>query len=141
MMKIIETASADDSFKTLIVAVNAASLTEMLSESGPFTLFAPNEAAFAKLPQGTLEGLLQDVPKLQQLLSYHVVVGKLLFADVMKLPTAITMQGQKVGIASNNGVVKLNNAKVIQTDILCENGVIHVLDSVLTLPTAKFATT
>lgn len=141
MMKIIETARADDSFKTLIAAVNAAGLTEMLSESGPFTVFAPHEAAFAKLPPGTVEGLLQDIPKLQQLLFYHVVVGKLLFADVMKLSTAITMQGQNVGIALNNGVVKLNNAKVIQTDILCENGVIHVLDSVLTLPTAKSATT
>lgn len=141
MQKLIETASADRSLKTLVAAVTAAGLTEMLSESGPFTVFAPNEAAFAKLPQETLAGWLQDIPRLKQLLAYHLVVGKLLFADVMKLPTAITMQGQNVGIATNNGVVKLNDAKVIQTDILCENGVIHVIDSVLTLPKAKSVTT
>lgn len=141
MSNIVETASADGSFKTFVTAVKAAGLTETLAEPGPFTVFAPNEAAFAKLPQGTLAGLLQDAPKLKQLLSYHVIAGKLMAADVMKLPNAKTIQGQNVGIALNNGVIKLNDAKVIQTDILCENGVIHVLDTVLTLPTAKSATT
>jgi uncharacterized surface protein with fasciclin (FAS1) repeats len=135
MSNIVETAGANGSFKTFVTAVKAAGVAETLAERGPFTVFAPNEAAFAKLPQGTLEGLLQDVPKLKQLLSYHVIAGKLMGADVMKLPNARTIQGQNVGIATNNGV-KINNAKVIQTDILCENGVIHVLDTVLTLPPA-----
>lgn len=138
MKKIIETAIADGSFKTLISAVNTAGLTDTFSGPGPFTFFAPNDEAFAKLPKDALEGLLKDIPKLKQLLNYHVVTGKVLAANVMNLSSAKTVQGQDVTIASNNGV-KVNDAKVIKTDILCENGVIHVIDTVLTLPTAKSA--
>lgn len=138
MKKIIETAIADGSFKTLISAVNTAGLTETFSGPGPFTFFAPNDEAFAKLPKGTLEGLLKDIPKLKQLLNYHVVTGKVLAANVMNLSSAKTLQGQDVAITSNNGV-KVNDAKVIKTDIACENGTIHVIDTVLTLPAAKSA--
>ena len=136
MKKIIETAIADGSFKTLISAVNAAGLTERFSGSGPFTVFAPNDEAFAKLPQGTVEDMLKDIPKLKQVLNYHVLAGKVGATDVKKLTTAKTIQGQDVTVTSTNGI-KVNDAKVIQTDIACENGVIHVIDTVLTLPTAK----
>jgi len=137
MKKIIETAIADGSFKTLISAVNAAGLTETLSGSGPFTFFAPNDEAFAKLPKGTVEAMIKDVPKLRQVLNYHLLSGKLGGGDVRKLTTAKTVQGQDVAVTSTNNGVKVNDAKVIQTDIVCENGIIHVIDTVLTLPTAK----
>ncbi len=136
MMKIIETAIAGGSFKTLVAAVKAAGLTETLSGPGPFTVFAPNDEAFAKLPEGAVDGLLKDIPKLRRLLAYHVVASKVLSADVMKLSSAKTVQGQNVAITFNKGV-KVNDAKVIKTDIACDNGVIHVIDTVLTLPTAK----
>lgn len=136
MSNIIETASVANSFTTLVTAVKAVGLVEALAERGPFTVFAPNDEAFAKLPEGALEELLKDIAKLKQLLTYHVVEDRLLFADVMKLASVQTLQGQRLGIATNNGV-KVNHAKVIQTDIVCDNGVIHVLDAVLTLPTMK----
>ena len=139
MKKIIETAIADGSFKTLISAVNAAGLTERFSGPGPFTVFAPNDEAFAKLPKGTVEAMLKDVPKLKQVLNYHVLAGKIGATDVKKLTTAKTLQGQDVAVTSTNGI-KVNDAKVIQTDIACENGFIHVIDTVLTLPIAKSAT-
>ena len=138
MKKIIETAITDGSFKTLISAVKAAGLTETLSGPGPFTFFAPNDEAFAKLPQGSVEAMLKDVPKLKQVLNYHILSGKLGGGDVRKLTTAKTVQGQDIAVTSTNGV-KVNDAKVIQTDIACENGIIHVIDTVLTLPTAKAA--
>lgn len=136
MPNIIETATAANSFKTLITAVKAAGLVETLTGTGPFTVFAPNDEAFAKLPQGTVEELLKNIPKLKRVLSYHVVVGKMMASEVSKLPSAKTLEGQSVGIASNNGV-KVNDAKLIKADITCDNGVIHVIDTVLTLPTAK----
>ncbi len=138
MPNIIETAIAANSFKTLVNAVKAAGLVEAFSGPGPFTVFAPNDQAFAKLPKGTVETLLKDAPKLKQLLNYHVVAGKIMAADVAKLPKAQSLEGQNLGIASNNGV-KVNDANVIKTDIVCDNGVIHVIDTVLTLPTAKSA--
>lgn len=139
MSNIIETAIAANSFKTLVAAVKAAGLVETLSEKGPFTVFAPNDEAFAKLPQGTVDALLKDIPKLKRLLTYHVVAGKVMAAEVSKLPTAKTLQGQNVGIANKNGV-KVNDANVIKADIACDNGVIHVIDTVLTLPMAKSTT-
>lgn len=139
MSNIIETAIAANSFKTLVAAVKAAGLVETLSEKGPFTVFAPNDEAFAKLPQGTVDALLKDVPKLKRLLTYHVVAGKVMAAEVSKLPTAKTLEGQNVGIANKNGV-KVNDANVIKADIACDNGVIHVIDTVLTLPMAKSTT-
>lgn len=136
MPNIIETAIAANSFKTLVTAVKAAHLVEAFSGPGPFTVFAPNDEAFAKLPQGTVETLLKDAPKLKRLLNYHVVAGKIMAAEVAKLPKVQSLEGQNLGIASNNGV-KVNDAKVIKSDIACDNGVIHVIDTVLTMPAAK----
>ena len=130
MANIVETAIAAGSFKTLVAAVQAAGLAETLSGAGPFTVFAPTDEAFAKLPAGTVEGLLADVPKLTAVLTYHVVAGKVLAADVIKLTSAATVQGQSVTIATINGV-KVDGANVIKTDIECDNGVIHVIDSVI----------
>lgn len=139
MSKIIETAIADGSFKTLVTAVKAAGLVETLSGAGPFTVFAPNDEAFAKLPKGTLEGLLKDVPKLKQLLTYHVVAGKVTGAQAAKQPSTKTMEGQNLTLDAKSGV-KVNDSKVIKADIVCDNGIIHVIDTVLSLPAAKSAT-
>jgi len=136
MKKIIETAIANGSLKTLVTAVKTADLAETLSRPGPFTVFAPNDEAFTKLPKGALEELLKDIPKLRRLLAYHVVAGKALAADVMKLSSAKTVHGRNVIITSDKGI-KVNDARVIKVDIACDNGVIHVVDTVLTLSTAK----
>jgi uncharacterized surface protein with fasciclin (FAS1) repeats len=136
MEKIIKTAVANGSLKTLVTAIKAAGLVETLSSPGPFTVFAPNDEAFAKLPKGAVEDLLKDIPKLRRLLAYHVAPGKALAADVMKLSSAKTVHGQKVTITSDNGI-KVNGARVIKTDIAFNNGVIHVIDTVLTLSTVK----
>jgi uncharacterized surface protein with fasciclin (FAS1) repeats len=136
MKKIIETAIANGSFNTLVKAVKTAGLAETLSKLGPFTIFAPNDEAFAKLPKGAFEELLKDVPRLRRLLAYHVAPGTALAADVMKLSSAKTVHGQNVTITSDKGI-KVNGARVIKIDIACDNGVIHVIDTVLTLPTAE----
>jgi uncharacterized surface protein with fasciclin (FAS1) repeats len=136
MKKIIEAAIENGSFNTLVTAVKAAGLEETLSGPGPFTVFAPNDAAFAKLPKGAVEELLKDIPRLKKLLAYHVAPGKLLAADVMKLSSIKTLQGQNVAITPDRGI-KVNDVRVIKIDIACDNGVIHVIDTVLTLPTAK----
>jgi uncharacterized surface protein with fasciclin (FAS1) repeats len=136
MEKVIKTAVANGSLKTLVTAIKAAGLVETLSSPGPFTVFAPNDEAFAKLPKGAVEDLLKDIPKLRRLLAYHVAPGKALAADVMKLSSAKTVHGQKVTITSDNGI-KVNGARVIKTDIAFNNGVIHVIDTVLTLSTVK----
>jgi uncharacterized surface protein with fasciclin (FAS1) repeats len=136
MEKIIKTAVANGSLKTLVTAIKAAGLVETLSRPGPFTVFAPNDEAFARLPKGAVEDLLKDIPKLRRLLAYHVAPGKALAADVMKLSSAKTVHGQKVTITSDNGI-KVNGARVIKTDIAFDNGVIHVIDTVLTLSTVK----
>lgn len=130
MRNIVETAVEAGQFKTLVKAVKAADLVGTLSGPGPFTVFAPNDAAFSKLPKGTLDGLLKDKKKLTSVLTYHVVAGKVMAADVVKLKSAKTVQGQKVAIDTKDGV-KVDGAKVIKTDIQCTNGVIHVIDSVI----------
>ncbi len=127
---IVETAIAAGSFSTLVSAVQAADLVETLSGPGPFTVFAPTDEAFAKLPAGTLEALLDDKAKLASILTYHVVAGKVMAADVVKMTSAKTVQGQTVTIDTSNGVM-VNNAKVVTTDIETSNGVIHVIDTVL----------
>lgn len=139
MPNIIETAVATGSFKTFVTAVKAAGLVETLSGTGPFTVFAPNDEAFAKLPQGMVEALLKDIPKLKQLLTYHVVAGKVMAADVAQHSSSQTVEGQSLSLDSKNGI-KVNDAKVVKADVACSNGVIHVIDSVLTLPTAKSTT-
>jgi uncharacterized surface protein with fasciclin (FAS1) repeats len=129
---IVDTAVAGN-FTTLVAAVKAAGLVETLKGSGPFTVFAPTDAAFAKLPAGTLESLLkpENKGKLQSILTYHVVPGKVLAKDVVKLDSAKTVQGQTVTIKAGKGGVMVDNAKVTKTDILASNGVIHVIDTVI----------
>jgi uncharacterized surface protein with fasciclin (FAS1) repeats len=130
MKNIVETAIEAGQFTTLVAAVKAAGLVETLSGKGPFTVFAPNDAAFAKLPKGTVEGLLKDKAKLTAVLTYHVVSGKVMAKDVMKMKSAKTLQGGSLTIDTSDGV-KVDGAKVIQADIEVSNGVCHIIDSVL----------
>jgi len=135
MADIVDTAVAAGSFKTLVTAVKAAELVDTLKGKGPFTVFAPNDEAFAKLPKGTVEGLLKDIPKLKSVLTYHVVSGKVMAADVVKLKTAKTVQGQEVKIDASKWHLhmnpKINDANVVKADVVADNGVIHVIDNVL----------
>ncbi len=133
MHDIIDTAVAAGNFKTLAAALTAANLIDTLKGAGPFTVFAPTDEAFAKLPAGTVDSLLKDIPKLSAILTYHVVAGKVMAADVMKMDgqSAKTVNGSSLSISTKDGV-KLNGAStVVKTDIECTNGVIHVIDSVL----------
>lgn len=129
---IVDTAVNAGSFKTLAAALKAAGLVETLKGTGPFTVFAPTDEAFAKLPAGTVETLLkpENKAKLVGILTYHVVSGNVKAADVVKLTSAKTVQGQSVAIDAADGV-KINDAKVVKADIDCSNGVIHVIDTVL----------
>jgi len=135
MADIVDTAVEAGNFKTLVTAVKAAGLVDTLKSKGPFTVFAPTDDAFAKLPKGTVEGLLKDIPKLKAVLTYHVVAGKVMAADVVKLKTAKTVQGQDVRIDASkwhlHKNVKINDANVIKADIATDNGVIHVIDKVI----------
>ena len=128
---IVATAIKAGSFKTLATALEAAGLVETLQGKGPFTVFAPTDEAFAKLPEGTVEALLKDKKKLSDVLTYHVVPGKVMAADVVKLKEAKTVQGQNVKVTVADGKVKVDNANVVKTDIECGNGVIHVIDAVI----------
>jgi uncharacterized surface protein with fasciclin (FAS1) repeats len=130
---IVDTAVAAGSFQTLAKALDAAGLVETLKGEGPFTVFAPTDEAFAKLPAGTVEELLkpENKAKLVAILTYHVVPGKVLASQVVKLNSAKTVNGQDLTITTEGGAVMVNDAKVVRTDILCSNGVIHVIDSVL----------
>ena len=125
------------SFETLVAAVEAAFLTEALASPGPFTVFAPTDAAFAALPAGTVESLLlpENRDQLVDILTYHVVAGKVTSDQVTGLSSATTLEGSDIDIAVVNGAVKINNATVITPDIMATNGVIHVIDSVLLPPT------
>lgn len=135
MKTIVETAVADGRFTTLVAAVQAAKLDGALSGPGPFTVFAPTDDAFKNLPPGTVESLLkQPEGQLKQILLYHVVDGNVMAADVVKLSSAKTLQGSNVNITVTGGVVKINDATVIITDIKTKNGVIHVIDKVLLPP-------
>ncbi|MCE2897112.1 MAG: fasciclin domain-containing protein [Betaproteobacteria bacterium] len=127
---IVDTAVAAGSFKTLVAAVQAAGLVDTLKSPGPFTVFAPTDEAFAKLPPGTVEGLLKDKAALTKVLTYHVVPGKVMAKDV---PTADvkTVQGQTVALKKDSMGVTVNNAKVVAADVEATNGVIHVIDTVI----------
>jgi transforming growth factor-beta-induced protein len=129
---IVDTAIAGK-FTTLVAAVKAAGLVDTLKGPGPFTVFAPTDEAFAKVPPGTLDSLLkpENKAKLQSILTYHVVAGKVMAADVVKLTSAKTVEGQSVSIKTMNGAVMIDNAHVTKTDIVTSNGVIHVIDSVI----------
>lgn len=128
---IVDTAVAAGSFKTLAAALEAAGLIETLKGKGPFTVFAPTDEAFAKLPAGTVEALLKDKEKLKKILLYHVVSGNVMAKDVVKLKSAKTVQGSSVTITVKGGKVMVDNANVVKTDIAASNGVIHVIDSVI----------
>ena len=129
-MDIVDTAVKAGSFTTLVAAVQAAGLAETLKGTGPFTVFAPTDEAFAKLPQGTVDALLQDIPKLKQILTYHVVAGNVMAADVVKMKSAQTVEGSEVKIDASSGV-KINNSTVTTPDVAADNGVIHIIDTVL----------
>jgi uncharacterized surface protein with fasciclin (FAS1) repeats len=132
---IVDIAAGNADFSTLVAALKAAGLVETLSGAGPFTVFAPTNAAFAKLPAGTVESLLkpENKAKLTSILTYHVVAGKVLAADVVGLKSANSVQGSAIKIDASNGV-KVNDATVTATDIVGSNGVIHVIDSVIMPP-------
>ena len=139
---LVQTAIDAGSFKTLVAAVQAAGLVETLQGPGPFTIFAPTDAAFAKLPAGTVDALLADKAKLASILTYHVVPGKVMAADVIKAKGATpkTVNGQALDVAVRMGKVYVNGAQVTSADIVGSNGVIHVIDAVL-LPKAEAAGT
>ncbi len=128
---IVDTAVAAGSFTTLATALEAAGLVDTLKGPGPFTVFAPTDAAFAKLPEGTVEGLLKDKAKLTAILTYHVVAGKVEAKDVVKLDSAKTLNGQSVTIKVMGDTVNVDTATVTAADIQASNGVIHVIDTVL----------
>ena len=133
MHDIVDTAVAAGTFKTLAAAVTAAGLIDTLKGAGPFTVFAPSDDAFAKLPAGTVEALLADIPKLTAILTYHVVAGKVMAADVVKMngQSAATLNGASVKVSTSNGVQLNDGINVTAIDIECSNGVIHVIDAVL----------
>ncbi len=128
---IVDTAVSAGSFNTLVAAVKAAGLVDTLKSPGPFTVFAPTDEAFAKLPAGTVDSLLKDPEKLKKILTYHVVAGKVMAADVVKLKSAKTVEGETARIMAKGGKVMVDGATVVKTDIECDNGVIHVIDTVI----------
>jgi len=130
---IVDTAVSAGSFNTLVAAVQAAGLVDTLKGDGPYTVFAPTDEAFAKLPEGTVEDLLkpENKDKLVSILTYHVVSGKVMSSDVVELSEAETVQGDKLNISLKDEVVMVNNAKVVKADIIASNGVIHVIDTVV----------
>lgn len=130
MKNIFETVVSTPELSTLVTAIKAADLTDTLTGTGPFTLFAPTNGAFGKIPKATLDGVLEDKAKLTSILTYHVVAGKVMAKDVASMSEAATVEGSKVKISTKDGVM-INNAKVTTADLECSNGVIHVIDTVL----------
>ncbi len=133
MADLLETAAADGKFQTLLEAIKTAELTDALKSEGPFTILAPTDQAFARLPEGTMEDLKQDLSKLKQVLFYHVMSGDVRSDDLAEIHEAPTLEGSVLIVEQGDGV-KVNDISVIQTDILTDNGVIHVIDGVL-MPT------
>lgn len=130
MADIIETAKNAGSFNTLLTALEAVDLVELLKSSGSYTVFAPIDDAFAKLPEGTLADLLKDLPKLKKILTYHVVFGDVRTDDLVELEEAETVEGSVIAIDTSNGY-KVNEAVILKPDVIADNGVIHIIDSVL----------
>jgi uncharacterized surface protein with fasciclin (FAS1) repeats len=130
MADIVDIAVGADSFKTLVAAVQAASLVDTLKSPGPFTVFAPTDEAFAKLPPGTITTLLQNIPQLTRILCYHVVPGKLMKADLAKVQTVTSVEGSPITVDLSDGF-EVKNATVVAADIEADNGVIHVIDNVI----------
>ena len=136
MANIVETAREAGRFNTLIAAVDAAGLANTLAFEGPFTVFAPTDEAFAKLPPGTVDRLLENVPRLKEVLTYHVVPGKVISEDVIKLDHAPTVEGEDIPVHVESDGVHIGNAMLIMADVEADNGVIHVIDEVL-IPKAE----
>jgi len=134
---LVETAVAAGQFTTLAKALGEAGLVETLKGTGPFTVFAPTDAAFAKLPAGALEGLLADKAKLRAVLLYHVVPGRLVAADVLKAKSLTTVAGPAAKISTKDGAAMIDKATIVKTDVAASNGVIHVIDSVILPPTTR----
>lgn len=130
MADLVETAVNAGTFNTLVKAVEATQLGEILKSPGPYTVFAPTDEAFNNLPEGTLDALLQDIPKLKRIVLYHVAFGDVRAEDLMQIAEAETVEGSIVAVEFTDGI-KVNDANVLKTDILTDNGVIHVIDSVL----------
>lgn len=130
MADIVDTAINAGSFNTLVAAVKAAGLLDTLKGPGPFTVFAPTDDAFAKLPKGTVESLLNDIPQLTKILTYHVVADKVMSVDAVNLNSVSTVEGSALSIDASGGI-KVNGATVVTPDVEADNGVIHVIDSVL----------
>lgn len=130
MANILDTAAKSGSFNTLIEAVKVTGLTDTLQGSGPFTIFAPTDEAFDKLPTGTIDKLLSDIPQLTKILTYHIVAGKVMSEDVIKLDKTTTFEGSDLKI-HNNGSLMVGDAAIVQSDLEADNGVIHVIDTVL----------
>lgn len=130
MADLVDTATNSGSFKTLMTAVEAAGLLDILKSPGPYTIFAPTDEAFAKIPANTIAAWLDNIPKLQRILTYHVVPGDVRSDDLVQIDEAPTVEGSVVAIENADGVC-VNDAKVLQQDILADNGVIHAIDTVL----------
>lgn len=130
MADILDTAVNAGAFDTLIAAVKAAGLADTLKGTGSFTLFAPTDDAFANLPEGTVDALLKDIPELTKILRYHVVTDKIMSTDALNLDSIPTLEGSALSIDASNGI-KVNNATIVTPDVEADNGVIHVIDSVL----------
>ncbi len=130
MADIVDIAVSAGSFQTLVTAVKAAGLVETLKSPGPFTVFAPNDDAFAKLPVGTIHTLVQNLPQLARILTYHVVLGRLTAADIAKVNSLTSVEGSEIRIDTSDGFT-VKNATVIAPDIEADNGVIHVIDTVI----------
>jgi len=131
---IVDIAVDDARFSTLVTALQAADLVDTLNGKGPFTVFAPTDDAFGKLPEGTVDALLDDIPTLRSILLYHVTPGKVYSSEVVKLNSADTVLGKSISIRVENGKVLVNNAQVVITDIEASNGIIHVIDTVILPP-------
>ncbi|MEH1792365.1 MULTISPECIES: fasciclin domain-containing protein [unclassified Nostoc] len=131
MADLVETAINAGNFNTLVKAATAANLIEILKSPGSFTLFAPTDEAFANLPEGTLDSLLKDIPKLQKIVAYHIVSGDVRSDDLLEINEAETLEGSIVAIESADGKIKVNSANILKTDILTDNGAIHIIDAVL----------
>jgi uncharacterized surface protein with fasciclin (FAS1) repeats len=130
MPDIVDIAVSAGSFETLVAAVKAAGLVETLKSPGPFTVFAPNDDAFAKLPPGTIQTLLQNIPQLTRILTYHVVSGKLTKADLENVDSVSSVEGSPIRIDTSDGF-EVKNATVLAADIEADNGIIHVIDNVI----------
>jgi uncharacterized surface protein with fasciclin (FAS1) repeats len=130
MPTIVDIAVSNDAFKTLVTAVSAAGLVETLQSPGPFTVFAPTDEAFAKLPPGTIQTLVQNIPQLSRILTFHVVSGKYTQADLAKLGTVTSIEGSPIKIDCSDGF-EVKNATVVAADIEADNGIIHVIDTVI----------